>query len=404
MKSLISKFCLLLLLCSATQLRAQVFTNFTDSTGLPAGYVSGVAIDGNNHKWFATQGGVAMYNDTTWKVYSLANGLLDSTITCIAVDKYNHVWAGTDLGVSKFDGTTWTNYTTANGLVNSMVSYIAADPDGSVWIGTSGGLSHFTGSVWTNYTTANGLPADLISYIRADKKGNVWICTWLGGLAKFNGSTFTYFTTADSLPENNIMSICIGAGYTKWVGTSQGGVAVFDSLDKWICTYRLTSELLNNHIQDIAMDSRGAMWFGIYDSYTQEGGISAEKSNSWKSYTVAKGLVNNLVKKITIDQSDNVWVATGAGVSKFYDPYLSAGELAGINLKIFPNPASTELHVDGLTSAGKLRILTLAGCVASEQTVARGSNTIRLNSLVPGLYIISYTGGNLSYTGKLVIQ
>jgi ligand-binding sensor domain-containing protein len=403
MKLLISKMLLIILLLTGFMVRAQQFTNYTSGSGLPSDNVNGVAVDANNHKWFGTQAGVAEYNDVTWTTYTISNGLIDNYINCIAVDANNNVWAGTDAGISKYNGTQWTSYTTANGLANNTVNYIAGDPDGSVWIGTGNGLSNFNGTTWKNYTTADGLPGNLISYIAVDQEGNKWIGTFIGGLSKFNGTTFTNFTMADSLPDINIISIGIGANKTKWIGTYSGG-AVFDSLDHWTKTYRVASGLLNNFVQDIAMDSKHTMWFALYDIYTMDGGITRNNQTVWKSYTMEDGLVNGFVKRIAVDKSDYVWVTTGAGVSKLLDPASGIGEPGGMPMVVFPNPATTDIHLNGLTSAGNLSVVTVDGKSVITQILSKGSNTVSLAGLVSGIYFMKYTTDQGSYTGKLVIR
>jgi ligand-binding sensor domain-containing protein len=403
MKTAISNFFVALLVLSGSVIRAQQFTNYTSASGLPADNVNGVAIDSGNHKWFGTQAGVAMFNDTTWKVYTTADGLIDNYITCIAVDRNDNVWAGTEMGVNKFNGTQWTTYTTSAGLINNSVTYIAADPDGSVWIGTNGGLSHLSGDTWTNYTTAQGLCGDVISYIAADSKGNKWIGTWLGGLSKFNGTTFTNFTTADSLPDNSVLSIGIGANNTKWIG-SLNGVAVFDSLDKWMLTYRASDGLLNNFVQDIAMDSKGSMWFGLYDTYTQDGGISRFNTAGWKSLTTSDGLVDALVRRIAVDKKDNIWIATGNGVSKLTEWNIGINTLAATSVKIYPNPATSGIHIDGISEASHLQIFDITGNEIQAASLAAGSNLIRLQNIRAGVFFLRISSDAGTISRKLIVK
>ncbi len=402
MKRFISLLMLLPLL-GVTALRAQQFTNYTTADGLPSDNVLGVAVDGSNNKWFATQSGVAKFNDNAWTVYTTANGLVDNYINCIAVDAANRVWAGTDYGVSRFDGTTWTTFTTTNGLVDDMVKYIAGDPDGSVWIGTGNGLSNFDGTTWKTYTTANGLPSNLISYIAVDSKGIRWFGTFVGGLVRFDGSAFTVTTMTDSLPSDNIICIAFGRDKSRWVGT-YSGVAVYDSADHWVRNIRKTDGMFSNFVQDMAMDSRKTMWLGLYDIYTQDGGVDSYNLGFWKHFNVAGGLVDAHVKRLAVDANDYVWIATGAGVSKLYDPHSGTAELQASGLRLYPNPATTEIHADGLTEAARLEILTPEGRCILTRDLAAGSTTIGLSGIAPGLYLLKFTSDRSSRTEKLVIR
>ena len=124
----------------------------------------------------------------------------------------------------------------------------------------------------------------------------------------------------------------------------------------------------------------------------------------WQSYTVSSGLVNNLVKRIAVDKSDYVWITTGSGVSRLYDPSSGFGELAGISMSVYPNPATTEIHIDGVLSAGNLRIMTIEGKTVVSQLLTKGSNTVSVQGLASGLYILKYTTGEVGFSGKLVIR
>jgi ligand-binding sensor domain-containing protein len=396
------KFMVVLLLIAALVGHAQHFTNFTSADGLPSNNVNGVTVDAENHKWFGTQEGVAMYNDTVWTIYTKANGLIDNYINCISVDANSNIWVGTDVGISKFDGTSWTSFTTSDGLVNSMVNYIAGAPDGSVWIGTGGGASHFDGTTWKNYTLSDGLPGEMISYIAVGQT-DVWLGTWIGGLSKFNGTTFSNYTMADSLPDNNITSIAIGANNTKWIG-SYYGVGLFGSNDEWAATYRAKDGLFNNFIMDIDMDSKGNMWFGNYDIYTQDPGISKKSATGWRTFSVSNGLINAQIKRIAVDNTDHIWIATAAGVSKLTDANTGMNDFSAFPVKIYPNPATTEIHVDGQTTSGLLTISAVNGQQLLQKTLMKGSNTIPVDGLKAGIYLLRYNTETGVYTGKLFIR
>ena len=392
-----------LLLASGMGIQAQTFVNFTSGNGLPSDNVNGIAIDGYNNKWFGTQAGVARYNDTTWTTYTTANGLIDNYINCIAVDIINHIWVGTDVGISKFDGTLWTSYTSSNGLIDNMVSCITGDPDGSVWIGTNIGVSNFNGTTWKNYTTADGLPSNTISYIAVDLKANKWFGTWTGGLAKFNGTSFTNLTITDSLLSNNISAITIDHHNKKWIGTYQG-ISLFDSLDHWVANYRSMDGVLPPFVQDLAVNSKNILWIGVYDVYTQDGGIAWHLNTSWKSYTVANGLVNKQVKRLAVDNNDNVWIATGLGVSKLTDQHAAINDLKKNICTVYPNPASKKLFIDHLSlTPVSLTIIDVTGNIRLTRVLPEISNVLDISSLNPGVYFLQITDGETSLIKKLIV-
>ncbi len=374
-------------------LSAQTFVNYTTADGLPSDVVNGVAIDDNNNVWVATDEGVAMFDGTTWTVYTTANGLIDNYILCIAVDANNQIWAGTDLGVCKYSGGTWTNYTTADGLVYNMISYIASDHTTGVWIGTGEGVSHYNGTTFTNYTTANGLPGNMISYIYDDPQGDVWIGTWLTGLVRFDGTTFTTYTYASAnLMDDNILCVTVDSEGKKWIG-SYKGITVLDANNQWLINYRDDCCLYRNYVQDMAFDDQGILWVGIYVDYLQEGGITMFTNNAWTTFTMDNGLVSEQVKRIAIDQDNFIWIATGNGLSKLKVNNIGFDETNPAEFTIYPNPAGNELHLKIDVQSAEFRMFDVSGRLVLEETLQNSANTVSLDGIDPGSYIVELRNG-----------
>jgi ligand-binding sensor domain-containing protein len=297
--------------------------------------------------------------------------LVDNYITCIAVDKNNNIWVGTQSGVSKFNGTTWASYTSSDGLIDNAVNYIAGDIDGSVWFATFSGISKFNGTTWTNFTTANGMTTNEITFITVDKFGNKWLATQMKGIMKYNNTTFDSITkaTADSLLDDNVFTIAIDTNGNKWIGTWYG-MSEFNNAESWVANFRTVNGLYNDFVRDIGFDSKGKMWIGLYADYNLDGGITRYNGSTWTSYTETDGLIDAQVIRMAIDKQDNLWVATGGGVSKVTD-------LSGINsyeqnnsFKVYPNPTKDFVNINliGLKdkSSQKLYVFNTLGQKVAE--------------------------------------
>ncbi|MBK7214059.1 MAG: T9SS type A sorting domain-containing protein [Bacteroidales bacterium] len=382
-------------------LGAQSFTNYTTDNGLPDNNVNGVAVDGNNVKWFGTQLGVARFDGSNWSIFTTANGLIDNYINCIAVDANNHIWIGTDIGVSVYDGSAWTSYTTANGLIDNMISYIAGADDGSVWIGTNLGLSKFNSGTFTNYNSSNGLNYEMVSYI-ATQGTNVWIGTWLGGVFKFDGTTFTNFTMANGLPDNNISCIAIDDAGNKFIGTF-AGIAKLNSSDVYVTTYTSTGGMFNNYVKDLAITSDQDLWAGIYADYLQEGAISFFNQSSWVNYKVSDGLVNTMVKRVAIDANDHLWVATGSGVSEF-NPLTGIGEQTASGISVYPNPATDVLHIDGISESANVAVYNSCGKLVMAQNMTGQDGNVDISGNTLGFYVVKVMDKSRSITAKIMIK
>jgi ligand-binding sensor domain-containing protein len=395
-----------MLLALTNCINAQVFTNYTTATsGLPDDFVNGgVAIDQNNNKWFGTGSGVAKFDDVNWTVYTTTDGLIDNFTTCIAVDLNNNIWVGTNSGVSKFNGTTWTNYTTVNGLPIDAINDIKADAVGNVWFATYAGLSKFNGTTFTNYTTVEGLSVDLITNITTDALNNIWLGTLGGGISKFNGTTFTNFGSSSNIVDTNITAIMVDHNDNKWVGTFFG-TSVFNNSNVWVSDYSVLDGLYGDYVRDIKEDSHGNIWFGIFVDYLFDGAITKFDGTNWTSYAVPQGLVDYQVKKLVIDQQDNIWIATGMGVSKFEDVTGITNVDSQISVSVYPNPASQFLNISLNKNASlfnqKIEIVNAVGQKIEEINLINNQNsTISLENYSEGIYLLKTAEGSTKFVVK----
>ncbi|MGB5538860.1 MAG: two-component regulator propeller domain-containing protein [Gammaproteobacteria bacterium] len=105
-------------------------------------------------------------------------------IVALQVDGDGTVWAGTwGGGLARFDGTTWKNYTMADGLPANHVFSLHQDPEGRIWVGTSNGLAILGDDKFQVYTTADGLFSDIVFSIANANDGSAWIGSF-GGVAR----------------------------------------------------------------------------------------------------------------------------------------------------------------------------------------------------------------------------
>lgn len=386
-------------------LAQQPFVNYTDQDGLPDNTVNGVAVDASGNPWFATLMGLGYFDGTTWLNYTTADGLIDDFVNCIAIAPNGDVWAGTDAGVSRFDGTTWINFTTQQGLVNNMVNYIAIESSGVVWVATINGVSRYDGVSFTSYTTADGLPAPMVGYIYIEPSGVKWFCTWMGGVARFNDPGFTLFTTANGLPDNSVSSMAIDASGNKYFGTYLG-LAVFDAQDQYVKTLNHANGLYHDIVKDVAIDSKGNIWVGIFVDYLMEGGISVISGPNTYHYSTDHGLVSVMVERLIPDHADNVWIATGNGVSHFQGQYLALPAVPTVGMmSIVPNPAQefTTIH-SGTDLPTRCELIDLQGRSVVSMMMTDGNGVMDLSNIPAGVYLVRTTNQAETRTSKLIKQ
>ena len=91
--------------------------------------------------------------------------------------------------------------------------------------------------------------------------------------------------------------------------------------------------------------------------------------------------------------SGNVIVYTGEGINT-----LSPGE----SLNIYPNPANDALHIDGVTTKTRYRLLSMVGAVLQTGSLKAGRNRISLAALPGGIYMLEVTDGTRKLIRKIV--
>ena len=144
-----------------------------------------------------------------WKLFTPADGLLDSSVTSLVLDKFGHVWAGHEGGVSHFSLRAWEKIHFKKQQVRSL----ALDDDNNIWIGTSEGAWKHTPELrqrqgplpgeeeaaaqaegekpdtkgnWVHFHSGNGLTDKRVAAIRT-QGADVWFLTE-AGIERYNSA------------------------------------------------------------------------------------------------------------------------------------------------------------------------------------------------------------------------
>lgn len=284
------------------------FTSLTAARGnRSANDVRAMMKDREGRLWVCTKEGEVYVSDNGKRVNVFA-GLSNNIgyVYSIIEDSQGNVWLGTK-GDGLFKATptdasrkcyVLQNYRHQNNDVNSLsnnqVYSVVEDSKRRIWIGTlGGGINLFTKSgntvAFRNcHNTFHNYPynwAKGVRYLCEDHRGNMWIATSYG-LLVFNVN-------------GNIAEKCRFVAYQKRPGDP--------------------GSLSNNSVQHIYLDRKGQLWVGTFGGGLEKVCLPSDDiaRARFKSYTVANGLLNDVVLSITGDHDGNLWVATAGGLSKF---------------------------------------------------------------------------------------
>jgi ligand-binding sensor domain-containing protein len=321
--------------------------NYTSANGFPEGEVYCVTVDGSR-VWAGTSHGLVLLEDGRVKhIFSTADGLAGRAVMSVAVNHENgDVWVGTFGGLSLYSGGAFTNYTNlTSGLANDLVYGVALQGH-ILWVATAAGVNRldtYTGA-WSIFNETNAPFEEPWAYGISVAPEKVYFAVWGGGILAYDLAQQTWkpYTDPDGQMEmvlyrnqgliHNVVSSVSYNEETKtfWAST-YFGLSGYDGRN-WHNYLTKDSGLASNFIN--AVQSRGdEVW-----TSTQSGLSELNtRTNTWITYTrdrktgrgemlIARAdgskqkvssetsLAHNYILN-TAFQGDDIWVATGQGLS-----------------------------------------------------------------------------------------
>jgi len=257
------------------------FDRLGSAEGLPNTDVRAIVQDRSGFLWFGTQGGLARYDGTGFRVYRPRDAdptsLSDGYITALALDASGKLWVGTaESGVNLYDPDTdqFTRFSHGpkGGMSSEGVTAIARDARDRMWFAMSGGgLNRFDPATRTFAEYVSGPLETSIVAIDADKTGNLWLGTTNDGAIRWNpddGSTATYRPAAEggSPSASEITSVRVSSTGKVWLGTNGDGLFGFDLVARKFVQYRHAASdpatISDDHVTVLFEDRHHELWIG----------------------------------------------------------------------------------------------------------------------------------------------
>lgn len=322
----------------------------TGNSPLPNNTIRSIALDNNGIKWFATDFGLASFNDTSWTVYQSGSFCFSSnSFRAIAIGPGNKLWAGTfNDGIYVFKDSCIAHYNSLNSpLPDDHIRSLAFDSSGNAWIGTSGGLAILADSGWAVFNSSNSpLGSNNISALHYTSMQTMLVGTINGGLTVIDtGDSWTTYNTSNSgIPDNTILALSEDSGGNYLLGTAAAGLSVFVSAtSSWLIFNPITSLMQSYTVNDLLPGSGGRIIMATADT-----GLTLRENNNSFSHLQAGNstLPDNRLTKIIYESPSTYWIGTiDDGVVKL-DTSFATGisqYLSPQSIKSYPNPASTEI-------------------------------------------------------------
>ncbi|MFM2360099.1 MAG: hypothetical protein RLY16_2092, partial [Bacteroidota bacterium] len=307
------------------------FERYSTNDGLSQGHVQGILQDKHGFMWFATDGGLNLFNGYEFSIYRNdpldKNTISNNFVHDIVEDETGNFWIATESGLDYLDKTRnkITRYQPGHEI---SANDLLIDQSKNIWLGTSSGLYRFDiknkkfTAFQHNPTLPNSLSDNYIYNIIEDQLGDIWIGT-KNGLNQLNPASgkITQFRPNASQP-GSIIATWIKALYQDaagniWIGSQGKGVEFYDRNHNQFIHFRHDpknkNSLAHDDILSFSEDRFGRLWIG-----TENGGISIYDKATQQFTTIVNelsdhhSLSSNSVYKIYRDTDGNMWAGTWA--------------------------------------------------------------------------------------------
>lgn len=273
--------------------------------------------------------------------YSLSN----STVRCLFQDSFKNVWAGMWGGGINFlshESSYFNVYSyspiqhSGSSLNNKTASSVCVARDGKLWIGTDGGgINVFDkGKRVAVYKEETGdLTDNSIQAALCDSEGNLWFGSFMGGVDFYDvkKKSFHQIFLQDKTGED-VRALYEDAEYV-WIGTSNGIYKV-RLHDKGIADHYTVE---NNLVRCISKDNLNRLWIGTFGGGL---GVFDEHFQCVKLFNVTSLFPSNTINTVYMDSQNRMWIGTGEGLVCFpssqswdYKVYRSEEGLSNVHIR-----------------------------------------------------------------------
>ena len=319
------------------------FSRFTSTDGLPHPIVKAVFHDREDRFWFATWGGVGVYDAYSISVFYLGAKRPEnvSEVSQIVQDRQGDLWIGyaspylypKRKSVGRLEGDHLVCVETEHGSGIGSCFTIYEDLDGDLWFGGHRGLFRYDGQKLKEREPIAGLSEKNISAIAQDREGQFLFGYWENGhtssikrlytsslkivyqqgeqfqtifveddkktpcshigrvIATRNNEIYFHLTSSDHLAS--------GTGFARW------------HPDDGLTFYGIADGLLDDNITDLLLDRDENLWISTVN------GLNHFDGSIFRAFTTEDGLPSNRIHSLFEDARGHLWVGTDKGVAQY---------------------------------------------------------------------------------------
>ena len=323
--------------------------HYTSKNGLASNNCYYILQDDKGFIWIATDNGLSRFDGTNFQNFTIEDGLPDTQILQMTEDKQGRIWFFALNGqLSYLKEGKFYNQDNDNLLKklnsNTVIVSFLQDKQGRIWLGTNSNLIIcWDGKSVKKYVSPHEKDKFINAFLHEDEQGNIYAYSDLS-VQQFNGKTFVIspskvqplsYMTADntnrksmfyldqtglkefskgtinhliSIPQNLIKNMSGYFYYDQsakevWLANANGAFALNKS-------GKTVQYLQDISVNQAIKDKNQNMWFA-----TNQGIYMLPNANNRLSIIDAEsGLSSNVIKSITKDAKNRLWLGTDDAV------------------------------------------------------------------------------------------
>ena len=318
------------------------FSRFTPTDGLPHLIVKSVFHDCEDRFWFATWGGIGVYDAHSISVSNFSAKRPENTgeVSQIVQDQQGDIWIGyaspvlhpNPKSVGRLEGEHFVFVETEHGNDIGNCFAIYEDLDGDLWFGGHEGLFRYDGQKLKEREPIAGLSGRSVSAIAQDREGQFLFGYWENGhksierlytsplkIVYQRGEQFqTIFVEDDKKRPHSRIGTVIATHNNEiyFHLTSRDNPASGTGFACWhpeegLKFYGVEDGLIDNRVNDLLVDCHGNLWIATL------GGIRYFDGSTFRSFTTEDGPPSNCIHCLFEDARGHLWFGTDRGVAHY---------------------------------------------------------------------------------------
>jgi len=376
--------------------------------------VNAVTTDAEQNVWIGTEYGLNRLNNAGWQNwFAETSNLPNDAVRSLAVDKNNSLWIGgfqkdsleNDFSFFQNDSIHLFKKSEELGSFIRDILFIEEDSTKMMLLATDNGLGiyNFQNRNWQlyNFTTSPYLMSPHFTSLAYLPDDGIYAGTLNGGLVNIkNNGNIRVLYGEETIPDNTILDIVVDTTGQLWLATPEGGLISYDNNSFESIHPNNYPGFPTRSIFSISISPQNDIWCG-----TDAGIVLLNKDGLSVFNRKNSVLLSDTIRDIHQQNDTTIWAATDKGLARIYtlDKMVSSAYTQPIKVAnmVYPNPSNGNLMLSNKHFIKKLTVYSSNGEIV--YVVANPLQTINLQHLPQGNYLLNMQTGNTVYVQKILI-